>query len=211
MAVGVVSAIAGQSRFLLTWTGMAGHAGTTPMNLRRDALAGAAEFTIVIEALAKKTRGLIATVGTMNVSAGAANVIPCEVVHSLDIRHAYDTTRHAAIKELTRISSRIAKRRMVACTWKEVQQNDAVTCSPELTARLAKSVRTIQGRSAKLVSGTGHDGVILSSLTPVAMLFVRCREGLSHHPDEFASPQDLDVALRVLMDFLTRFAKECRP
>jgi len=84
----------------------------------------------------------------------------------------------------------------------------ATPCSPDLTATLEQSVRTVQGKSLSLVSGAGHDGVIMAALTPIAMLFVRCRHGLSHHPDEYASPKDLDVALKVVIDFLERLAKE---
>jgi allantoate deiminase len=208
MAVGVVSAIAGQSRFKLTWTGKAGHAGTTPMELRRDALAGAAEFTLGIEAIARGTRGLVATVGTLSISAGAANVIPGEVVHTLDVRHARDAVRRAALFKIGRLASRIAKKRCLKVAWQRTQNNGAVDGSPVLTARLERSVKAVQGKNLSLVSGAGHDGVVMSALTPIAMLFVRCRGGLSHHPDEHASAADLGVALEVMTDFLQRLALE---
>ncbi|MBI2517173.1 MAG: Zn-dependent hydrolase [Opitutae bacterium] len=210
LAVGVVSAIAGQSRFKLTWTGKAGHAGTTPMALRRDALAGAAEFTLGVEAIARRTPGLVATVGALTVSPGAANVIPGEVVLTLDVRHARDSVRRAALMQIGRLATQIADRRRLVRTWQRTQENGAVNCSPELSARLARSVQAVQGKSLTLVSGAGHDGVVVSTLTPVAMLFVRCRDGLSHHPDEYASPADLDVALRVMIDFLARLAADGR-
>lgn len=206
LAVGVVSAIAGQSRFRLTWTGKAGHAGTTPMALRRDALAGGAEFTLAAEKLARSTPGLVATVGTMTVAPGAANVIPGRVIHTLDVRHASDAVRRKALLALGRSAAQIARRRGLTVRWQRTQDNGAVACSPALTARLEQSVKAVQGRSLSLVSGAGHDGVVVSQLTPVAMLFVRCRDGLSHHPDEYASPADLDVALRVMVDFLERLA-----
>jgi allantoate deiminase len=210
LAVGVVSAIAGQSRFKLTWTGKAGHAGTTPMALRRDALAGAAEFTLAAEKLARSTAGLVATVGAVTVSPGAANVIPGEVLHTLDVRHARDAVRRQALFKLGRLAAAIARRRDLKIGWQRTQDNEAVDCSPKLTALLEKSVQAVQGKSLSLVSGAGHDGVVVSALTPVAMLFVRCREGLSHHPDEYASPKDLGVALRVMVDFLERMAHEHR-
>ncbi len=208
LAVGVVSAIAGQSRFKLTWTGKAGHAGTTPMALRKDALAGAAEFTLGAEKLARATTGLVATVGSLTVSPGAANVIPGSAVHTLDVRHAKDAGRRAALFKLGRLAAQIAKQRGLKVTWQRTQDNGAVACSPVLTAALERSVKAVQGKSLSLVSGAGHDGVVMSSLTPVAMLFVRCRDGLSHHPDENASPKDLAVALAVITDFLERLAKE---
>jgi allantoate deiminase len=208
LAVGVVSAIAGQSRFKLIWTGKAGHAGTTPMKLRRDALAGAAEFALAAEKLARATNGLVATVGSLTVTPGAANVIPGSAVHSLDVRHAKDVARRAALFKLGRVAAQIAKRRGLKVKWQRTQDNGAVTCSPALTAALDRSVKAVQGKSLSLVSGAGHDGVVMSTLCPVAMLFVRCREGLSHHPDEYASPKDLAVALQVVIDFLERLAAD---
>ena len=208
LAVGVVSAIAGQTRGRLTFRGKAGHAGTTPMALRRDALAGAAEFVTVAESLARVSAPLVATVGTLAVSPGAANVIPGEAVLSLDVRHPRDAARRGALQILLAAARHIARRRKLAFTWNETQANGAVACSTELTARLAESVKRLQRRSVSLVSGAGHDAVILSELTPVAMLFVRCREGLSHHPDEHASPADIAIALRVTIDFLERLGRE---
>lgn len=208
LAVGVVSAIAGQSRFQLTWTGKAGHAGTTPMALRRDALAGAAEFIAGVEAIARRLPGLVATVGALAVAPGAANVIPGSVVHTLDVRHADDRRRRQALMAIGRLATQIAGRRKLTRTWQRTQENGAVACSPSLTARLEQSVKAVQGKSLSLVSGAGHDGVVMSALTPVAMLFVRCRDGLSHHPDEYASPKDLAVALAVVTDFLERLADD---
>ena len=211
LAVGVVSAIAGQSRFKLTWTGKAGHAGTTPMALRRDALAGAAEFTLAVEKLARGTAGLVATVGALTVSPGAANVIPGGVVHTLDVRHASDARRKAALLRLGKLAAVIARKRGLKVAWQRTQDNGAVACSPALTAQLTRSVVAVQGTSLSLVSGAGHDGVVMSALTPVAMLFVRCRDGLSHHPDEYASPRDLGIALRVMVDFLERMGQQHGP
>lgn len=207
LAAGVVSAIAGQSRFRLTWTGKAGHAGTTPMALRRDALAGAAEFALGAEAIARGRSGLVATVGSLVVAPGAANVIPGRVVHTLDVRHARDAVRRAALGGLDRLAAKIARERGLTVDWQRTQDDAAVVCSRTLTAALARSVKAVQGRSVALVSGAGHDAVVLSRLAPVAMLFVRCRDGLSHHPEEFASPADTGVALRVMLDFLERLGR----
>jgi len=212
LAVGVVTAIAGQTRGRVTFTGQAGHAGTTPMTLRRDALAGAAEFVLAVETLAGKRPPLVATVGVLTVKPGAANVIPGEVTLSLDVRHPRDTGRRAALRALATRAKLIARRRGLRYGWESTQENDAVWCSRPLTALLGQSVRSVQSQSPALVSGAGHDAVVMSALTPVAMLFVRCRDGLSHHPDEFASPSDLAIALRVMMEFLQRLAKaEGRP
>ena len=205
LALGVVSAIAGQSRFRVAWTGRAGHAGTTPMPLRRDALAGAAELVLVSEALARKTRGLVATVGTCEVRPGAANVIPGEAVHTLDVRHARDAVRRDAVRRLRSSATAIARRRGLKVSWEATQDNAAVPCGAALSAALGRSVAAVQGRSLNLVSGAGHDAVVLSSLTSVAMLFVRCRGGLSHHPREHVSTADLGIALRALVHFLEEF------
>jgi len=210
LAVGVVSAIAGQSRFKLTWTGKAGHAGTTPMALRRDAFTGAAEFALAAEQLARRTPGLVATVGSVTVAPGAANVIPGQVLHTLDVRHAKDAVRRAALFQLGRLGAQIARRRGLKVSWQRTQDNGATPCSPGLTTRLERSVKAVQGRSLSLVSGAGHDGVVMSSLAPIAMLFVRSRHGLSHHPDEYTAPKDLRVALEVMIDFLQKLAAEHR-
>jgi allantoate deiminase len=206
LAVGVVSAIVGQSRFQMNWRGRAGHAGTTPMRLRRDALTGAAEFVVGVERIAKRTRGLVATVGMLEVAGGAPNVIPGEVHHTLDVRHANDGVRRNAVGELRALATSIATRRSVKVVWKPTQDDRAVACAPALTARLADSVRRVQGTSVEVPSGAGHDGVSVSRIAPVAMLFVRSRGGLSHHPDEFTSTADLGVALRVMVDFLVELA-----
>ena len=207
LSVGVVSAIASQMRGRLTFRGKAGHAGTTPMNLRRDALAAAAEFVLFAEAFARRRRALVATVGTVHVPGGAANVIPGEVVLSLDVRHPEDAACQGALTTLVRQAERIARRRRLACRWEPTMRHRATPCSPVLTAKLARSIEAVQGRNLSLVSGAGHDAVVLAALTPVAMLFVRCRGGLSHHPDESTSRRDLAVALRVVGDFLEKFSE----
>jgi len=206
LAVSVVSAIAGQTRGRLTFHGQAGHAGTTPMNLRRDALAGAAKFISDVELIARMRPPLVATVGTIAVSPGAPNVIPGEVTLSLDVRHPRDVARRAALRRMLGLAEWTARRRGLRCTWTLTQDGNAVACDPKLTRVLADTVRKLQGRCPALVSGAGHDAVVMSALTPVAMLFVRCRAGLSHHPDEYAAPEDLRVALRATMAFLERFA-----
>lgn len=208
LAVGVVSAIAGQTRGRLVFKGKAGHAGTTPMALRRDALAGAAEFILAAEAAARAAAPLVATVGMIDAKPGAPNVIPGAVTLSLDVRHPQDVARKKALRTLLAQAQAIARRRKLACSWAVTQENGAVACAPALTAQLAASVRRVQGRNVALVSGAGHDAVVMSALTPVAMLFVRCRDGLSHHPDEYAAPRDLDAALRTMIDFLEGMAKQ---
>lgn len=207
LAVGVVSAIAGQTRGRIVLRGQAGHAGTTPMALRRDALTGAAEFIRFVESTARLRAPLVATVGSLMVTPGAPNVIPGEVRLSLDVRHPRDPARRAALTHLLTEARAIARRRGLKFTWEKTQDDGAVACAPALTARLEASVQAVQGRSVTLVSGAGHDAVVVSAVAPVAMLFVRCRGGLSHHPDEYAAPADIGVALDVLVNFLLRLAQ----
>lgn len=206
LATGVVSAIAGQTRGMITFGGHAGHAGTTPMRLRADALAGAAEFIIAVERLARARPPLVATVGRISAHPGAPNVIAGSASLSLDVRHPLDSKRQSALRTLLAAGRAIASKRGLSFSFARTQDNDAVQCSAELTSLLSRSVRQCQGRSVALASGAGHDGVILSSIAPIAMLFVRCRKGLSHHPDEYVAPRDMAAALGIVVDFLERLA-----
>jgi allantoate deiminase len=210
-AADVVCAIAGQTRARVAFRGRAGHAGTTPMPLRRDALAGAAEFVLAAESLARRRPPLVATVGRISVRPGAANVIAGEAEFSLDVRHPLDSKRLGALRELRGAARRIARRRGLAFSIEVTQDNPAVACSKELTGILAQCVRRGEGRSAALTSGAGHDAVIISSIAPVAMLFVRCRGGLSHHPDEFVRRSDIAAAFRIVVDFLLHVASRFDP
>jgi allantoate deiminase len=211
LATGVVTAIAGQTRARVKFTGKAGHAGTTPMTMRRDALAGAAEFVVAVEASCKGKAPLVATVGKILARPGAANVIPAEAELSLDIRHPLDSKRLQAFSRLWELGRKIAIRRSLSISVEVVQDHPAVSCSPGLTALLEKAVRMSQPGCIALASGAGHDAVIVSQLTPVAMLFVRCKDGLSHHPDEFVHPRDLKAALKVVVDFLELLASRYQP
>jgi allantoate deiminase len=210
LAAGVVPAIAGQTRARIFFGGAAGHAGTTPMALRRDALAGAAEFIVATEAYALARAPLVATVGFISAHPGAPNVIPGKVELTLDVRHPVDSRRLAAFAGLKRAGKGIARKRGLSFAVDPTQDNGAVRCSRALTALMARSVRARQGKCISVPSGAGHDAVILSSLTPVTMLFVRCRNGLSHHPDEHVHPRDLKIALDIMVDFLTRLASSAR-
>ena len=207
LGVGVVTAIAGQTRARVTFLGHAGHAGTTPMDLRHDALCAAAEFVLEAERLAKARPGLVATVGQIEARPGASNVIPGEVRLSLDVRHALDEMRDRAVAELEAFARQRALERKVGFEWVPVQSTGAVSCDQHLSDLLAESVGRCQGAVARLPSGAGHDAAVLSAIAPVAMLFVRCKGGLSHHPDEFASLEDTAMAISVLSDFISSLAR----
>ena len=202
LAVGVVTGIAGQSRVRVTFTGQASHAGTTPMNLRKDALCAAAEFILEVEKTAKAKSHLVATVGEIRVPDGASNVVPGQVVLSLDLRHGDNATRSENLERLSERAKTIAKERRLNLAWEPVQESPAVKCSPAWIRLLSKAVTPHQHETLLLDSGAGHDAAALSKVLPVAMLFVHCHLGLSHHPEEYAAPQDISVALNVLDDFL---------
>ena len=176
------------------------------MHLRQDALAAAAEFIVFVESYAKARAPLVATVGTITVPSGASNVIAGETMVSLDVRHPSDRKCNEALAALLKRAQEIARVRGLTCMWQKTMQHPSTGCSRDLTKLLRQSVRSVQSRDIALVSGAGHDAVVMAKLTPVAMLFVRCRDGLSHHPDEYASPADLETALRVLIDFIERLA-----
>ena len=198
----VVSSIAGQSRLTVTLTGRADHAGTTPMPLRRDALTGAAACILAAESLAQSSPPLVITVGKIQVHPGASNSIPQSATFTIDLRHPDDTTRRASLETLHTTFRQIAADRQLQFDWRPIQDNDATPCDPSLTASLLASLISVTGSRLTLPSGAGHDGVVISKICPIAMLFIRCRDGLSHHPDEFASNDDIATGIRILTHFL---------
>ena len=207
LPVGVVTAIAGQSRIAVTFDGVAGHAGTVPMRLRRDALAGAAEWIGRVEARAIGDEPLVATVGEISVEPGASNVIPGHATLTLDVRSQDDGHRASARDELHAAAQEIATRRGLHLDWHVVQETAAVACSPALTQALADSVAALGTPVRELVSGAGHDAAAISALTPVTMLFVRCAGGISHNPAESVETADVAVAIDVLDRFLQQLAE----
>jgi allantoate deiminase len=205
--VGVVSAIAGATRAELEFSGRAGHAGTVPMDLRYDAACAAAEWVLAVEAAARREPALVATVGRLEARPGAPNVVPGAAVASLDVRHPDDAVRDAAVRGLRDAAGAIGARRGVEVTWREVMTAPAVAADAALTAALSAAVAERGLPVVTLASGAGHDAVALSALTGVAMLFVRCAGGLSHHPDESVDESDVAVALDVLHAFVRGLAR----
>jgi allantoate deiminase len=208
LPVGVVSAIAGQSRQRLTFTGEAAHAGTMPMERRKDALAAAAEFVLAAEAEARATIGLVATVGQLAVSPSAANVVPGEVVLSLDVRHANDAVRITHSQRLLQSALDIANRRGVSVESRPVAEDPSMPCSTRLTSLVGRAIQEVGHPAMELASGAGHDAVVMARLTDIAMLFVRCKGGISHHPAESVTEDDVAVAIDVLGKFLELLAAD---
>jgi allantoate deiminase len=209
--VGVVSAISGQTRIKAVFTGRAGHAGTTPMALRHDALAAAAHFITEVEHFARAQSGLVATVGQIEARPGASNVIPGEVILSVDVRHALDNKRHDACAKLHDAAHRAGEKRGVRVSWEMAHETQSVQCSRELTALLARAARKHLVKVTELPSGAGHDAAVMAHITPIAMLFVRCKGGISHHPDESVTVEDVAVAIAVMNDFLQLLSNQQSP
>jgi hydantoinase/carbamoylase family amidase len=206
--VGVVTAISGQSRILAALSGEAGHAGTVAMHLRRDPLPAAAEIVLATENLARHTSGLLATVGMIEVTPGASNVIPGQVRFSIDVRHPEDAVRTNAVSTLEQQVREVAASRSLGAEWRIARDHSAARCDPSLTTRLADAVAAAGLPVERLPSGAGHDAVVMSQVVPVGMLFVRCAGGISHHPAESVETSDVAAAIDVLDRFVDALANE---
>ena len=206
LPVGLVTAIAGATRLAASLTGMAGHAGTVPMALRRDALAGAAECIVAIEELSRTDEaGLVGTVGYINAMPGATNVIPGQASFTIDIRAPSDAHRKHAVADVVRQIETIAKRRKLALQLDVTHDNRTVPCAPWLKSQVADAIVGEGHRVFELPSGAGHDGMAMIDIADVAMVFVRCRGGISHHPDEHVDDADVEAGARVLLRLIENF------
>jgi allantoate deiminase len=204
--VGVVTAIAGATRLAAQLTGMAGHAGTVPMGLRHDALAGAAECISAIEYFCRTDgNGLVGTVGYVRAAPGATNVIPGQASFSIDIRAPTDMHRQRAVADIVREIEAIAKRRGLALQLDVTHQNRTVPCAPWLKHQIAAAIAAEGFSVFELPSGAGHDGMAMIDIADVGMIFVRCRGGVSHHPDEHVELADADAGARVLLRVIEDF------
>jgi allantoate deiminase len=204
--LGVVTAIIGQTYLNVEFLGEAGHAGTVPMLLRRDALAGAAEAMLLGETLARETKGeVVATVGRIAVAPGATNVIPANVVVIFDIRSGSEPARARLAESLKAGIRAIADRRHLGLTITSTREVATTPCDPHVQDMLADAIRALGAEPLRLGSGAGHDGQAMAKLCPIGMLFARCRGGVSHNPMEYASPRDLGLAVAALIGFIERF------
>jgi allantoate deiminase len=201
-----VEAIVGQNRLEFTFTGSANHAGTTPMHLRHDALAAAAEWTIAAESLARCTPGLVATVGSLEAKPGAVNVIVGEARATLDLRHASDSTRTQVLDDLTRRAAAIAAQRGVSVTWRTLLAQHAVPMDAFLTDQIEHAIRKAGCEPHRMPSGAGHDAMILTEKVPAAMIFLRTPGGISHDSSESVHVQDVAFALDCGMHLLEQLA-----
>ena len=206
LPVGVVTAIAGATRLSVRLAGMAGHAGTVPMALRRDALTGAAECIGAIEEFCRTDDGgLVGTVGYIHAAPGATNVIPGQVSFTMDIRAPTDQRRKRAVTDMVRRIEAIAKRRKLELQLNVTHENRTVPCAPWLKEQIAEAIAAEGFRVFELPSGAGHDGMAMIDVADVGMIFVRCRGGVSHHPDEHVELADADAGARVLLRIIENF------
>lgn len=204
--LGVVNSIAGQTYLNVEFLGEAGHAGTVPMLLRRDALAGAAEAILAAERMARDTKGeVVATVGHINVPAAASNVIAGNVALTVDIRAGADAARTQFVEGFKTEVRAIAEKRHLGLSVTTTRNVATTPCDPAIQDGLAAAIKSVGGEPLRLASGAGHDGTAMAKLCPVGMLFVRCRGGISHNPAEYASPADMGLAVAALIRFIEGF------
>jgi allantoate deiminase len=208
LSVAAVTTIVGQTRLSLAFTGQANHAGTTPIHLRHDALAGAAEWISAVESAARNTDGLIATVGKIEAEPNAANVIAGAVRVTLDVRHADDHARIAAVEGLLAEAQAIAARRGLRYQIARQMDQPAVPMDERLTAYLVDAIAAAGLPEKRMTSGAGHDAMVMAARVPAVMLFLQSPGGISHHPGETVREEDVEAALRVGCKFLERLAAE---
>ena len=202
LPLGVVDTIVGQSRLGVTFTGMANHAGTTPMDGRRDAVTGAAEWILGVERMACEVVGLVATVGQVDPSPGAGNVIAGTCTASLDVRHPDDLVRDGAVARLLDDARAVAARRGLTLSYETRLTQPATPMDAVMTARLARALADIGTPVHRMTSGAGHDAMVMARRMPAAMLFLRSPGGISHHPDEAVLEGDVAAALAAGLRYL---------
>lgn len=206
LPLALVDAVAGQSRARLTFYGTANHAGTTPMSLRRDALCGAAEWILLVEKFARATQGLVATVGKIEAAPGASNVIPGAVTLTLDVRHAIDPIRTQAFETLLHRGEEIARQRGLAFRSTALLDQNTVPMHPGLADRVEQAFKEAGVVLHRMLSGAGHDAMILAPHLPAAIIFLRSPGGISHHPAETVIEEDVALALSLGMRLLQNFS-----
>jgi allantoate deiminase len=204
LPVGIVTAISAAQRSRLEFQGKAGHAGTVPMRMRHDAFAALADLAVAIRAIALRQDGVVATIGMVDLPRGAVNVIPSQLRCSLDLRASTDAHLAEAARAIADTIAATSGAHGVAITQRVTHQTPATSCAPNLQQAFAEAVARKGLVQHFLPSGAGHDGVALAARCPIGMLFVRCKGGISHHPDEFVSAEDAQTATEILVDTLTR-------
>jgi allantoate deiminase len=205
-ALGAVEAIAAQTRMEFVFVGRANHAGTTPMHLRHDAIAAAAEWIVAVERMAHDHPGLVATVGQIATKPGATNVIAGEARATLDVRHQTDDIRDRAVDNLVRLAHEIAERRGMSLQQRVLLSQPAVAMDPFLVDQIQEAIRGTGCQPHRMTSGAGHDAMILAEKIPAAMIFLRSPGGISHDPAESVETEDVAKALECGLHLLEQLA-----
>ncbi|PSW22296.1 allantoate amidohydrolase [Photobacterium sanctipauli] len=208
LPVGIVTAITGIERHTLSITGKAGHAGTVPMNLRQDALVGASQIIHMFDQLCKREDDLVGVVGKITNLPNGVNVIPQQTDITIELRSPNDESRIAARQELLENIEKLLTQYNLTYKHKQTYEQPAVTCSNSLSSALTEAVSLAGIKPTHLFSGAGHDGLAVCELTDIAMLFMRCTDGISHHPDEAILREDLMAAAEVLNHFCLNMKEE---
>jgi allantoate deiminase len=206
LALGIVTSIAGARRFTIDVMGYAGHAGTVPMHMRKDALVGAALGVELIERVARE-HGVVATVGQLECWPGAVNVIPGRARFSLDIRSGDDDLRDQTFAQIQQAFIELCKARELVCNWTEIHNAPAVLCADWIQDLQTHVLQSMGLEPMRLMSGAGHDAMAMAAIADVAMLFVRCKGGVSHHPDESVLVEDVALTIEALIKTLQYMAK----
>jgi allantoate deiminase len=204
--IGVVTAIAGQTRMTMEWAGEGGHAGTVPMMQRNDPLLGACRWTMAVDQLGRETKGLVATVGRVEVDPNVPNCIPRRARASLDVRHSEDAVRHEATRQLLELAERIAAESRLMFVAERDHEHAAIAMDAGLTERWARVIAAAGHEPQRLVSGAGHDAGVIATVAPTAMLFLRSPGGVSHHPAEAVTHGDVAAGLAALVQFIEELA-----
>ncbi len=203
--VGIVTAISGASRRRIIVTGEAGHAGTVPMALRKDALAASAEMALAVEKLGGAAENGVATIGQLHVEPGAVNVIPGRVRFTVDARAPKDAVREKLVADIEAALRSLAARRQVKVEIQPFYDAPAAPASEAIMQGLANAIEARQIEARYLPSGAGHDAMVMNALCPMGMLFVRCKDGISHNPAESMTEEDAGLAIAILLDFVRNY------
>jgi len=205
IAVAAVTALNGMNRFVVEIGGVADNAETVPMNLRRDAIAGAAECILNVERICAAQAPVLGTVGWIDAGHGAANVIPRHVTFAVDIRAQLDELRSASVTQIKQAMRQICRRRGLTLAIDDTYEIASVPCAPGLIKLITGAIAEENLPVRQFPSAAGHDAAALAGLTDVGMVFMRCRGGTSHNPSESVREEDVAVALHVMLRIIDRF------
>jgi allantoate deiminase len=205
LPVGVVTGISGQTRSVMRLKSAANHAGTVPMGMRRDPLLAACEIALAVERIASTYPNTVGTVGFIKAEPGLINVIPGEVSLTVDLRSQVDTDRNAAYAQLDTAAREIARQRGAEFEIDTILDLRSCPCAPDFVRQMEAAVEKTGVRPLHLPSGAGHDGMAMSSLTQIGMIFVRCKDGISHSPEESVTGEDVTAGASALLHFIENF------